>query len=177
MQTRSRENYFFFSCAFQNTPKFNQVKGKGKIVTKKWVLDCSSNRKRLPWRRYALDPDDKKQPESEDEIWETQEDNDEELPSTSSASKNSPDNTETQNNSDTEDEIERLQARQKVEVSESGEETEDEVVNKVRTNNPTPDLGNFFQGELFYIDDEIPEDTKVLLNRYIVAFEGYNIHS
>lgn len=60
----------FLSCAFVNTPKFNQVKGKGKIVTKKWLEDCSRQRKRLPWRRYALDKADKKQDESEEEIGE-----------------------------------------------------------------------------------------------------------
>lgn len=61
---------FLFSCAFANTPKFNQVKGKGKIVTRKWVEDCHSQRMRLPWRRYALDKADQGKPESEDEIWE-----------------------------------------------------------------------------------------------------------
>lgn len=62
-----------FSCAFANTPKFNQVKGKGKIVTRKWVEDCYMERKKLPWRRYALDKADKG-PESEEEICE-QDDN------------------------------------------------------------------------------------------------------
>lgn len=55
-------------CAFPNTPKFNQVKGKGKIVNKHWVENCHSERKRLPWRRFALDKNDNNQSESEDEI-------------------------------------------------------------------------------------------------------------
>lgn len=46
------------------------MKGKGKIVTKNWVLDCYNERKRLPWRRYALDKKDKNQNESEEEILE-----------------------------------------------------------------------------------------------------------
>lgn len=46
------------------------MKGKGKIVTRKWLEDCNSQRKRLPWRRYALDRADQGKPESEDEIWE-----------------------------------------------------------------------------------------------------------
>jgi len=41
-------------CAFYNTPKFREVKGKGKIVTKSWVEECFSEKKRLPWRRYFL---------------------------------------------------------------------------------------------------------------------------
>ncbi|XP_045479607.1 DNA repair protein XRCC1 [Harmonia axyridis] len=57
-------------CAFMNTPKFNQVKGKGKIVTRNWVEECYSQRKKLPWRRYALDKHEKNKDESEDEIWE-----------------------------------------------------------------------------------------------------------
>ncbi|KAL1506397.1 hypothetical protein ABEB36_005768 [Hypothenemus hampei] len=56
-------------CAFINTPKFNQVKGKGKIVTRKWLDDCYSQRKKLPWRRHALDKSDKGT-ESEEEICE-----------------------------------------------------------------------------------------------------------
>lgn len=58
----------FLSCAFPNTPKFNQVRGKGKIVTQKWVDDCYTQRKRLPWRRYALDRNDQGKDESEEEI-------------------------------------------------------------------------------------------------------------
>lgn len=60
----------FYRCAFMNTPKYNQVKGKGKIVTRKWLEECHSERKKLPWRRFALDKNDKKHSESEDEILE-----------------------------------------------------------------------------------------------------------
>lgn len=44
------------------------MKGKGKIVTKNWVNECYSRRKRIPWRRYALDKSDKNGNESEEEI-------------------------------------------------------------------------------------------------------------
>lgn len=54
-------------CAFPNTPKFNQVKGHGKIVRKEWIEDCHSKRKRLPWRRYAMDKKDQVGPESDTE--------------------------------------------------------------------------------------------------------------
>ena len=46
-------------CAFVNTPKFNQVKGRGKIVKKDWIEKSYSDRKRYPWRRYCLDNQDK----------------------------------------------------------------------------------------------------------------------
>ncbi|KAH8292717.1 hypothetical protein KR018_004168 [Drosophila ironensis] len=55
-------------CAFKNTPKYKEVKGKGKIVTSMWITKCSELRKYLPWRRYALDPDDLEAPESDEEI-------------------------------------------------------------------------------------------------------------
>ena len=57
-------------CAFTNTPKFNQVKGKGKIVKKDWIEECHLKRMRFPWRRYALEKADLKHEESEDEILE-----------------------------------------------------------------------------------------------------------
>lgn len=57
-----------FSCAFLNTPKYNQVKGKGKIVKRNWIEECHTQRKRLPWRRFALDNNEQRQVESEDEI-------------------------------------------------------------------------------------------------------------
>lgn len=38
-------------CAFANTPKYNKVKGKGKIVKKEWILDCYREKKLLPWQK------------------------------------------------------------------------------------------------------------------------------
>lgn len=51
-------------CAFANTPKFNQVKGKGKIVTKKWITDCFKKSRCLPTRRYHLPGDSSSSDES-----------------------------------------------------------------------------------------------------------------
>lgn len=41
-------------CAFENTPKYNEIKGKGRIVKKEWVVDCYKQKKLLPWRQYRL---------------------------------------------------------------------------------------------------------------------------
>ncbi|KAL8625400.1 hypothetical protein ACOMHN_044543 [Nucella lapillus] len=41
-------------CAFTNTPKYNQVKGRGRIVSKQWINDCYKQKKLLPWRKYRL---------------------------------------------------------------------------------------------------------------------------
>ena len=43
-----------FSCAFANTPKYNQVAGKGRIVNGKWISDCHSGKKSIPWRNYRV---------------------------------------------------------------------------------------------------------------------------
>lgn len=64
--------FSIFSCAFTSTPKYQQVKliaGK-KIVTAKWIESCHRERKRLPWRRFALDKEEKDESESENEIHE-----------------------------------------------------------------------------------------------------------
>ncbi|EAT45954.1 AAEL002782-PA, partial [Aedes aegypti] len=55
-------------CAFKNTPKYNQVHGKGKIVKKDWIERCHALRKRLSWRKFALDLNDAEQTDSEGEI-------------------------------------------------------------------------------------------------------------
>lgn len=50
------------------------MKGKGKIVSNKWIESCFNEQKKIPWRRFAVDRDDKKGEESEEEIlceWKT----------------------------------------------------------------------------------------------------------
>merc|ERR1719193_1270940 len=71
-------------CAFVNTPKYNQVKGKGKIVKKEWIEESYKRRTRLNWKKYSLtnDPND----QSEEEIFE--ESKDKPKPSTSATPSN-----------------------------------------------------------------------------------------
>ncbi|XP_029647622.1 DNA repair protein XRCC1 isoform X1 [Octopus sinensis] len=54
-------------CAFANTPKYNMVKGQGRIVTKQWVLDCHKQRTLLPWRKYQLE-DEEEEDEKADKV-------------------------------------------------------------------------------------------------------------
>eukprot|EP00795_Rhopilema_esculentum_P016836 gene16836-8307_t len=42
-------------CAFKNTPKFNQVLGKGKIVGHKWIKDCAKRKERISVKEYRID--------------------------------------------------------------------------------------------------------------------------
>ena len=52
-------------CAIPNTPKFNQVKGKGIIVRKEWLFDCKKEKKRVSESRYRLDKPSKSSSEEE----------------------------------------------------------------------------------------------------------------
>ena len=59
-------------CAIPNTPKFNQVKGKGIIVGKEWLFDCKKEKKRVSESKYRLDKPSKSS--SEDETSDKEED-------------------------------------------------------------------------------------------------------
>ncbi|XP_052270427.1 DNA repair protein XRCC1-like isoform X1 [Dreissena polymorpha] len=54
-------------CAFAKTPKYQQVKGKGRIVDKKWINDCYKQRKLLPWRSYRIGDAESPDEASDDE--------------------------------------------------------------------------------------------------------------
>ncbi|KAG7205847.1 hypothetical protein KM043_007785 [Ampulex compressa] len=55
-------------CAFKKTPKSQQLQGHCKIVSHDFIEECFDQKKRLPWRRYALNTKEKNEPESEEEI-------------------------------------------------------------------------------------------------------------
>uniref|UniRef100_A0A4P6DA16 Putative dna repair protein panstrongylus lignarius n=1 Tax=Rhodnius prolixus TaxID=13249 RepID=A0A4P6DA16_RHOPR len=93
-------------CAFRNTPKFNQVRGRGKIVKRDWIEECYSRRAKLPWRRFALDPNDVLLPESDEEIHELVE-RSISAPVKRSACRDSSDG------ADTDDEIEKVRQKQR----------------------------------------------------------------
>ncbi|XP_013394562.1 DNA repair protein XRCC1 [Lingula anatina] len=41
-------------CAFSNTPKFQQVDGKGCIVSHQWIKDSHRNKKLMNWKDYKV---------------------------------------------------------------------------------------------------------------------------
>lgn len=96
-------------CAFINTPKFNQVRGHGKIVKKEWIQECYNRRMRIPWRRYALDSRDENERESEEEVYEAKAG---EPSSIERGDRRRIMKIESSSGSDTEDEIERVRIRQ-----------------------------------------------------------------
>lgn len=138
-------------CAFVNTPKFFQVRGIGKIVTKQWILDCHYDRKRLPWKRYALDRNDFGL-ESEEEILEEDIENSEESePELQLAS--------TSAKADA-----KVETRQ-VNMNEPGTSKDSEQTG-------LPQLPNFFANKYLYIDNSLSDTDKQLLRKYITAYNG-----
>ncbi|XP_030763796.1 DNA repair protein XRCC1 [Sitophilus oryzae] len=163
-------------CAFANTPKFNQVKGRGKIVKRKWIEDCYNEKKRLPWRRYALDKADNG-PESEEEIWEEEEhqfppSDDERIVEPSDAE----DETK-ESGYDVEDKIREIQQKQQrndnsndiYDRSTDSEPEREECNGDLEIKNK---LENIFDNKIFYIDDVFEEDLRRKLKQYIVAYNG-----
>lgn len=156
-------------CAFTNTPKFQQVKGKGKIVNRIWIQDCHTQRKRLPWRRYALDVKDLNQNESEEEICEeVRHSPDVEILHTVSTFGD---------DSDTEDEIERISSLSKTPPSLSQNsfsvDTDEETFHSnIDQNCKLPELPSLLTSKLVYVDDAFSSDQRKQMLRYIIALNG-----
>ncbi|XP_076274123.1 DNA repair protein XRCC1 [Rhynchophorus ferrugineus] len=168
-------------CAFANTPKFNQVKGKGKIVTKKWIEECHSSRKRLPWRRFALDKADKG-PESEEEVWE--EDStlqNSRAPPGNDAEPSDIDDETKESGVDVDEIIDKIQKKQEQGQKRSVYDTDTDSEPETEANSEnTPDISNklknIFDHKIFYIDEVFGEDTERKLKQYIVAYKGLMAH-
>ncbi|KAG5876639.1 hypothetical protein JTB14_012984 [Gonioctena quinquepunctata] len=170
-------------CAFPNTPKFNQVKGKGKIVKRAWLEECHGQRKRLPWRRFALDKGDQDRDESEDEIIEDVMHEAVQVDEVSDGERNANFSDHKDEGSDTEERIAKILASKtssKADPPESPAPNED--VYSVETDveedlekSPAPEakqLPNFFAGKIFYIDSSFDDETYWRLRKYIVAYKG-----
>ncbi|XP_031554129.1 DNA repair protein XRCC1-like [Actinia tenebrosa] len=85
-------------CAFSNTPKYNQVKGKGKIVTEKWINECYRKKRKLPTRNFHLPGDTSSTEESTEE--EEEEVEEQKEPSTSHKKQHSSPPTKDESKSD-----------------------------------------------------------------------------
>ncbi|KAM8719523.1 hypothetical protein ACLKA7_005715 [Drosophila subpalustris] len=113
-------------CAFRNTPKYNQVKGKGKIVTRSWIEKCYALKKYLPWRRYALDTTELGQPESDEELFDeslkpTVDDNDNDVEMEMKEQMQQANSSDP----DTEDELERVAQLNKLKTTRADEHQND----------------------------------------------------
>jgi len=121
-------------CAFTNTPKYQSVSGKGRIVSQDWVKECYRKKKLLPWRRFRLGnapsppgSDTEEKTESKHHIVSTNSQTDTNTGSPANENKSltqlgnktsSPNppptsyDSETEEDSDTDDEIQRIKAVQ-----------------------------------------------------------------
>lgn len=146
--------------------QYNQVQGVGKIVRKDWVLQCHADRKHIPWRRYALDNKEADKSESEGEICDEKERDsleptEEEATSAAKVVKVDDDDDDLlmvydqvdqvpvvicDSGSDTEDEIEKVQAKAKEPVKEDAEK--EKVEGKADT------ATGFWSGKKFFLDED-----------------------
>lgn len=156
-------------CAFKNTPKFHQVKGKGKIVKKEWLNDCYNERKKLPWRKYALDENDKGI-ESEEEICEQQ---DKEYFGNTTVQSDTEDEMR-EEGSDTETKIEQIKQKQTPTKDVFQADTDDESLNNnchenldIRHN-----LKTLFYGKAFYVDTEFDVKMRKKIEQYVAGYGG-----
>ncbi|XP_030834121.1 DNA repair protein XRCC1 isoform X2 [Strongylocentrotus purpuratus] len=124
-------------CAFANTPKYNQVKGKGKIVKKEWILDSYRKRTLLPWIRYKLSSGrDSSSDESESEEEEEMEEEEVVTPVKPSSSKSPQPKTPTPKKPADVDEYsgstdEEGNDTEPMSGGSSGDDTEDEIRNLI----------------------------------------------
>lgn len=189
-------------CAFKNTPKYNQVHGKGKIVKKDWIERCHALRKRLSWRKFALDLNDAEQTDSEGEIVDIAKKPSGSSPSKRAAERPSSKTEEQVRETDEEalahydlDDVVMVEERIEDTVEVSGSDTEEEIervkqMQKKTAEQPnamydksTEDEGNqsmadafapldFFKGKAFFIDSDVGAVDIIKLERYIKLYKG-----
>ncbi|XP_065344903.1 DNA repair protein XRCC1 [Cloeon dipterum] len=159
--------------AFSNTPKVKQVKamGNGKIVTKDWIDQCFRKRTRFPWRRFALEKADQDESESEEEILVDTGD----APGTSSAGpSNVPDVVEQDSSEDEEAQIltvspdPKTNGKKVIDVY----DVETDIDSDSAEVEKWPTLPEIFSGLRFTLHEELAEDVKKTLKRYIIAAKG-----
>ncbi|OWF35609.1 DNA repair protein XRCC1 [Mizuhopecten yessoensis] len=129
-------------CAFVNTPKYNQVRGKGRIVKKDWIQHCYKQKKFISWRKYQLgDADYSSDEEDEEEapvmkkktpVPSKHKANQDDKASSSKGSSSKKaklevydDNTDVDSGEDTEDEVRRI--KQKMEQNDKPKSNEADV--------------------------------------------------
>ena len=189
---------FLLRCAFKNTPKYNQVKGKGIIVKKDWITACYNEQKKLLCQNFALDKHDKN----------NKYDNDPEIhdiklkPPVEKLETTIPsaeiikvaeeitlikDNAEDVNMScdesdDTEDEIERVlnnnnnKIKEKINISPSYDRSTDEDESVKHTSSAKVIEKYFFNNKKFYINENnISTIDLIKLKRFIPLYKGYVI--
>ncbi|KAI9559746.1 D repair protein XRCC1 [Daphnia sinensis] len=167
-------------CAFYNTPKFLEVKGKGKIVKKNWVEDCYAKRKRLPWRRYCLDKNDRGE-ESEDEISAGPEEQNAISPApkrnnnvAASVSNTTSSNCTTPKTSKIKEDEDDYGGSTEVDEVDTDDEIDMMKKKILQEQNLSKDLrsSNIYNDSKFLLGKDLSEDVKEELTRYVTDLQG-----
>ncbi|XP_071959331.1 DNA repair protein XRCC1-like isoform X2 [Antedon mediterranea] len=187
-------------CAFANTPKYQAVKGRGKIVKKGWILDSYKQQTLLPWKRYKLSsPNDSSSDETEEEeespakktpvkanpsqAMSEDEESDDDMDTETAAGtsvKGKTNKVDSSSESNTEDEIRRVQhgdTKEDSYGSSTDVDSENETASsKAKTNvdegGDIPELPSFFTDKHFLLYGKFDDLERRNLVRYITAFNG-----
>lgn len=193
-------------CAFANTPKYSQVKSAGGIIVRKeWVMDCHKRKQKISHKRYLMDgaesssesemevDDDQSEEEMETKTpkkqarqvtpKKTQEkvDEDDDEYGGSTDVDEPEDEGDDGSGVDTEDELQRVESRQKKATAKEssvkeedpyGGSTDENTDAEAEEDHPIPELPDFLKGKHFFLYGKFPNDERRLLLRYIVAFNG-----
>lgn len=164
------------------------MKGVGKIVTKRWIETCFSEQKKLPWRRYAFDREDRDEPESESEVR-----NELIKPKSSPKRRISESGSDDDmvvvdkrvKNGDAKKRDELMEVEDDpVAIEESPSKTDKANVMEVSTdddmdtsfNDPSTEnaetANEVFKGKLFYLHDDLPATEIIKLKSQIVSMSG-----
>lgn len=143
------------------------MKGKGKIVTKKWIEHCFSEQKKIPWRRYATDRDEKNVAESEEEIvceWKKQEDvvdSDDDMVVVDNRNKKKSSPVKLENDDD--DDMVVVDKRKPEKVVKAEEEEQKENVQIEIDSDSSIDITavecDAFKNKVFYLNEDLPSST------------------
>ncbi|CAL1529946.1 unnamed protein product [Lymnaea stagnalis] len=189
-------------CAFTNTPKYQQVAGQGKIVTKSWINDSYKQKKLLPWRNYRLGTAPSP-PDSGDEKVNRKPEQEPKKRATPKTSISSSEKFDSDSSCDTDAENLKAEKRAKTAANPKQEKTtpaqgengtkakkedpycnstdddDDEKTTKSLTVTDTenddtglPDLPDFFADKVIFFYGDMDPAEQRLLTRYIAAYNG-----
>lgn len=145
------------------------MKGKGKIVSNKWIENCFNEQKKIPWRRFAVDRDDKKGDESEEEIlceWKTnlepEEDSDDDMVvidkrKIDKVASSSPQKVVIAKDDDDDDDIKETKEEQKENMEIDSDSSIDITAVECQA----------FKNKIFYLNEDLPAST-VLKFKHII---------
>ncbi|XP_052074822.1 DNA repair protein XRCC1-like [Mytilus californianus] len=189
-------------CAFSKTPKYNQVRGKGKIVKKDWILQSYKQKKLIPWRHYRLgDADSPDESSTDEDVYVPKKSPPKKKPSETKSPKKTSHKPSKEamdmsdSGDDTEDEVRRVKAKidnPKGSLKKDDDDndpynasTDEDAPSSSKKESPIkngavddgndsgfPELPDFFRKKHFLLYGDYNERTRRSMVRYITAYDG-----